>query len=90
MYLQLIDNDIKSEYNGLVFKVKFEHYETRREYLLGDLLNSYLYLDKNKYLAMTVFWLFFLKINGLVGEKNGYLSSTSYLIMLINYLQQQS
>ena len=86
VYLQLIDNDLSPEYNGMIFKVRFQHYNTRREYLLGDLLNSYLYMDKNKFLPIALFWLFFLKVNGLIGEKKGFLSSTTYLMMLINYL----
>jgi hypothetical protein len=38
-------------------------------------------------LPLAYFWIFFLKINGFVGEKYGYLSSTTYLLMLVNYLQ---
>lgn len=41
---------------------------------------------KNKKLAF--FWIFFLKINGLVGQREGYPSSMAYLLMLINYMQQ--
>lgn len=87
IYFQLTQNDKTVEYNGLVFKVKFQHMNTRRQFLMGKLLNSYLFMDKNKFLPLAYFWLFFLKINGLVGEKRGYLSSTTYLMMLINYLQ---
>lgn len=60
-----------------------------REFLLGKLLNLYLFMDKQKFLPLAYFWLFFLKTNGFVGKKRGYLSSTAYLMMLINYLQQQ-
>jgi hypothetical protein len=67
LYLKITDNDLSPDYNGLVIKLKIQHMNTRREYLLGELLNGYLYLDKNKFLPIALFWLFFLKINGLVG-----------------------
>lgn len=89
LYLQLTRNDYSEEYNGVVFKVKFQHMQQRREFLTAKLLNLYVFLDRNKFLPLAYFWLFFLKVNGFVGEKRGYLSSTSYLIMLINYLQGQ-
>lgn len=57
--------------------------------LLGKLLNLYLFVDKQKFLPLAYFWLFFLKTNGLMGKKRGYLSGTAYLMMLINYLQMQ-
>ena len=59
---------------------------TKREFLTAKLLNLYLYLDKNKFLPIAYFWIFFLKLNGLVGRKEGYLSSTAYLMILVNYL----
>lgn len=31
VYMQLVDNDIKDTYNGLVFKVKFQHMGSKRE-----------------------------------------------------------
>lgn len=40
-------------------------------------------------MRIAVFWVFYLKIANLSGKSNGYLSSSSYLMMLINYLQQQ-
>lgn len=73
----------------MVFKVKFQHMQARREFLLAKLLNLYTFLDRNKFLALAYFWIFFLKTNGFVGEKRGYLSSTTYLLMLISYMQQQ-
>jgi cation transport regulator ChaC len=87
VYLQLEHNDYSEEYNGVVFKVKFQHMNARREFLLAKLLNLYTFLDRNKFLPLAYFWLFFLKINGFVGQKRGFLSSTTYLMMLINYLQ---
>lgn len=89
VYLQLDQNDYTEEYNGVVFKVKFQHMQARREFLLAKLLNLYTFLDRNKFLALAYFWLFFLKTNGFVGEKRGWLSATTYLLMLVNYLQQQ-
>jgi hypothetical protein len=86
VYLELITNDYSDEYNGLIFKVKYQHMNARREFLTGKLLNLYVFLDKNKFLPIAYFWLFLLKVNDLVGEKRGYLSSTTYLMMLINYL----
>jgi len=61
---------------------------TRRQFLVSKLLNLYMYLDKNKFLPLAYFWIFFLKINGFIGRRRGYLSSTAYLMMLVNYLQQ--
>jgi len=87
VYLQLDQNDYTEEYNGVVFKVKFQHMQARREFLLAKLLNLYTFLDRNKFLAIAYFWIFFLKTNGFVGEKRGYLSSTTYLLMLVNYMQ---
>ena len=89
IYLQLTHNDYSEEYNGAIFKIKFQHMASRREFLTAKLLNLYLFLDKNKFLPLAYFWLFFLKLNGFVGEKRGYLSSMSYLMMLVNYLQSQ-
>lgn len=86
VYLQLQSNDLNEEYNGMVFKVRFQHMNTKREFLTAKLLNLYLYLDKNKFLPIAYFWIFFLKLNGLVGRKEGYLSSTAYLMILVNYL----
>lgn len=84
--MQLVQNDYNEEYNGLVFKIKFQHMHNRREFLVSDLLNKYLYFDKNKFLPMATFFIFILKLNGLVGRSRGYLSSTTYLMMLVNYL----
>ena len=73
--------------NGLVFKIKFNHFASRKDTALANLLNSYLYFEKERIKKLAFFWIFFLKCNGLVGEKNGYPSSVAYLIILINYLQ---
>jgi hypothetical protein len=82
-----VDNDISEVFNGIVIKVKYEHRYRYRENLKAQLIRHYLYVDKNKFLTIAIFWMFFLKIFGLVGKKRGYLSSTTYLLMLINYLQ---
>ena len=47
-------------------------------------------MEKGKYHTIAVFWIYFLKVNGLIGEKHGYPSATTYLMMLVNYLQQQA
>lgn len=46
-------------------------------------------MDKQKFLPLAYFWLFFLKTNGFVGKRRGYPSCSAYLMMLVNYLQQQ-
>jgi hypothetical protein len=61
----------------------------KREFLLSKLLNLYIFTDKQKFLPLAYFWLFFLKTNGFIGRKRGWLGSTGYLMMLVNYLQSQ-
>ena len=85
MYLQLVDGSNRD----IVFKVKFNGLQSRREFLVARLLNAYLYFDKNKFLPIAQFWLYLLKVNGFLGEKRGYLSGTTYLLMFVNYMQQQ-
>jgi hypothetical protein len=41
-----VENDYSEEYNGAVFKVKFQHYNAKREFLLSKLLNLYIFTDK--------------------------------------------
>jgi hypothetical protein len=89
IYVQLVKNDYSEEYNDAVFKIKFQHMNAKREFLVAKLLNLYLFTDKMKFLPLAYFWLFFLKINGFIGKQRGWLSSTAYLIMLVNYLQMQ-
>jgi hypothetical protein len=89
LYLEVVNNPLSEEYNGAIIKLKFQHIQIKREFLLGQLLNSYLYFEKGKVLPLAYFWLFFLKINGFVGRSRGYLSASAYLMMLVNYLQNQ-
>ena len=46
IYIQLVHNDYSEEYNGAVFKVKFQHMTAKREFLLAKLLNLYIFTDK--------------------------------------------
>eukprot|EP00347_Sterkiella_histriomuscorum_P023895 403333015 len=84
LYLQLVENDVSPEYNGLVFKVKFEHMEVRREARLASLLKRYFDFDSGRLRKVAVVWILFLKLNCLTGKKYGYPSSMAYLLMLIN------
>ena len=43
--------------------------------------------DKERLFKIAVTWIFLLKANRLVGKKSGYPSSTTYLMMFINYCQ---
>jgi len=58
--------------------------------LLSKLLNLYIFTDKQKFLPLAYFWIFFLKTHGFLGRKRGWLGSTGALMMLVNYLQTQS
>lgn len=46
LYMKLVSNDFNEEYNGAVFKIKFQHMRAKREVMLSKLLNSYMFLDK--------------------------------------------
>ena len=46
IYVQLVKNPYNEEYNGAMFKLKFQLLNIKREFLTGSLLNSYLFLDK--------------------------------------------
>ena len=46
LYMKLVSNDYNEEYNGAVFKIKFQHMRAKREIMLSKLLNSYMFLDK--------------------------------------------
>ena len=46
IYVKLVKNPYNDEYNGAMFKLKFQLLSIKREFLLGSLLNSYLFLDK--------------------------------------------
>lgn len=73
------------KYEGYLFKVKLQHFETRRDNRLSQLINRYLVFDKDRIMKIAVVWIVLLKINRLVGKKYGYPSSNTYLLMLINY-----
>jgi len=62
-------NDIHKRFNGLVFKVKFQHMNTRKEFRLSELISRYLDFDKGRVKKASVLFLLLLKVNGLVGEK---------------------
>lgn len=47
---------------------------TRKEFRLSDLIRRYLDFDKGRVKKIAVMFLTILKVNGLVGEKHGYLS----------------
>lgn len=55
----------------------------------AELIGKYLRFQGHKVYRMACFWLFYLKIGGLAGKEQGYPSSSAYLMVLINYLQNQ-
>ncbi|CDW88878.1 UNKNOWN [Stylonychia lemnae] len=88
LYLKVFKNEIAQKYDNLVFKIKFEHMNVRKEFKLANLIQRYLNFDKNRVRRIAAPFIALLKMNQLVGEKEGYPSSITYLMMFINYCQQ--
>ncbi|CDW81862.1 UNKNOWN [Stylonychia lemnae] len=82
---------ISQEIASFVFKIKVDYYESQRDVMLPKLIKSYLELGQGIYKRMATFWIFFLRLTQLSGysRQYQYISSTSYLLILINFLQSQ-
>jgi len=61
--------------------------EIRKDFRLARLIQKYLEFDKERVKKAAVTLLFLLKLNNLTGERLGYPSSLTYLLMFINYCQ---
>ena len=85
LYLQLVRSDLGKKVEGLIFKVRFQHLESRKESKLAILLKKYMDFDRERVKKVATAFLFLLKVNCLVGSKQGYLNSMAYLMMFINY-----
>ncbi len=46
LYLQLKQNTFSKKNEGVVFKIKFQHMNTRKEIRLAELLNRYMIWDQ--------------------------------------------
>lgn len=70
-------------------KVRFQHQKSKKYVKEAELIGKYLRFQGHKVYRMACFWLFFLKMGGLVGKEQGYPSSSAFLMLLFNYLQNQ-
>jgi hypothetical protein len=44
--MQLVSKELSEDYQGAIFKIKFQHMTAKREFCLAKLLNLYIFTDK--------------------------------------------
>lgn len=68
-------------------KVIFDHNDRHLKVYHAQLISRYFDSTNGKIRPLAFFWIFFLKFHRLVGHGN--LSTTSYLLMLVTFLQKE-